>query len=181
MVLLYFLPLSANGQMSNMGGGQSMSSNQSMSNMSMNQMRYAIQAMGNSFQVMIASNSNLPQNLQFNQDQKSLSFGVKGLMMQDLTHYEITIPQQLLNGNFTVTVGGKQIMFVPDTNNTTMQTTLHFNIAKSFIQQNGIGDSSTIMVTATQAIPEFGFIAGLVVAISITGVVVISRKFRFHF
>ncbi len=179
------IPLSVNGQMSSMGGknmqpnqSMMMQANQSMPNMNMSQMVYTVQAGGQSFQVTMITNGIMQQDLSFNPDQKSISFSMRGFTTRDLTHCEITVPYKLLNGNFTVMVGGKQVNFVAEPNDTNQVTTLHVNIPKSFIQQNGIGDSSTVMITATQAIPEFGSMVGVVIVVSIIGVLALSsRKF----
>jgi predicted secreted protein with PEFG-CTERM motif len=159
--------------MSSMGGGMN------MKNMTMTQMSYTVMAGNTSYQVTVASSATLPNSVKFNQDQKSINFDVSGLTTRYLFHYEVTIPSDLLSGNFTATCAGYPLKIIAVPNSTS--TTIHINIPSSFVKANGISDSTTIMVMGTQAIPEFGSIAYMIIAISIIGVIVISSKFRLRF
>jgi len=119
----------------------------------MNQMMYDVMFEDRAFQVMVMSDYDLPETIEFSQEQRSISLEVKNLMMKDMAHFEITIPNELLSGEFTATLGGKQIKLIQDDKE--METTLHENIMKSFIEENGIGDSAMMVVTGTEVIPEF--------------------------
>ena len=124
-----------------------------MPKMKMNQMMYDVMFEDRTFQVMVMSDYDLPETIKFSQEQKSISIELKNLMMMDMAHLEITIPNELLSGEFTATLGGKQIKLIQDDKGT--ETTLHENIMKSFIEENGIGDSAVMVVTGTEVIPEF--------------------------
>ena len=143
----------------------------------MNQMMYDVMIEDKAFQVMMMSDYDLPETIEFSQEQRSISLECKNLMMMDMAHFEITIPNELLSGEFTATLGGKQIKLIQDDKE--METTLHENIMKSFIEENGIGDSAMIVVTGTEVIPEFpiGMMMVLFGAFAMsTALILIGRK-----
>ena len=154
---------------------QEMMQNMTTTNMKMNQMMYNVTFENKVFQVMVMSDYDLPETIEFSQEQKSISFEVKNLMMKDMSHLEITIPKELLGGNFISTLGGKQIKFIEDDKE--MEATLHENIMKSFIDENGIGDSAMIVITGTEVIPEFP-IAMLVLVTALIPVTIFASKMR---
>ncbi len=59
-----------------------------------------------------------------------------------------------------------------------METTLHKNIMKSFIEENGIGDSASMIITGTQVIPEFpiGMVIVLSGALAMSTALMVSGK-----
>ena len=128
-------------------------SDQNMESMTMNQITYDVNTSDKNYQVSITSNGKLPASVHFNQDTKSVSFDISGLTSKDLAHYEVRIPTELLNGNFTIMLGNSQVKFVPEGNDTF--TTFHINVPASFVKSNNIGDSSTMTIMGTEAIPEF--------------------------
>lgn len=128
-------------------------SDQNMGRMAMNQMTYDVMTNNKNYQVSIISNGQLPLSVHFNQDAKNVSFDVSGLTSSNLIHYEVIIPTNLLNGNFTVMLGNSQVKSVPESNDTF--TTFHINIPASFVKSNNMGDSSTMTIMGTEAIPEF--------------------------
>lgn len=128
-------------------------SDQNMGSMAMSQMTYDVMAADKNYQVSITSNGKLPASVHFNQDMKSVIFDVSGLTSTNLIHYEVRIPNELLNGNFTVMLGNSQVKSVPESNDTF--TTFHINVPASFVKSNNIGDSSTLTIMGTKAIPEF--------------------------
>lgn len=145
--------------------------------MKMNQMMYDVMFEDRVFQVMVMSDYDLPETIDFSQEQRSISLEVTNLMMKDMAHFEITIPNELLSGEFTATLGGKQIKLIQDDKE--METTLHENIMKSFIDENGIGDSASMVVIGTEVIPEFpiGMMIVLFGAFAMsTTLILISRK-----
>lgn len=83
------------------------------------------------------------QKLSSSVRKKTISLELTNLM-KDMAHLEITIPKDLLSGEFTGTLGGKEFKLIQD--DRAMETTLHGNIMKSFIEENGIGDSALMVV-----------------------------------
>lgn len=152
---------------------QGMSGMSNMKNMIMSHMTYDIMVGGQSVKVMVGSIGDLPKSVQFNQDQKSISFDASGLTTKDLSHYDVTIPDVLLSGNFTVTINGKSIksIAVPNENS----TTIHITIPNSYVKENSVGDSATITLAGTTAIPEFPF-AILILASTVGFIIIITRK-----
>lgn len=148
-----------------------------MPEMKMNQKMYDVMFEDRVFQVMVMSDYDLPETIDFSQEQRSISLEVTNLMMKDMAHFEITIPNELLSGEFTATLGGKQIKLIQEDKE--METTLHENIMKSFIDENGIGDSASMVVIGTEVIPEFpiGMMIVLFGAFAMsTTLILISRK-----
>lgn len=145
--------------------------------MKMNQMVYDVMFEDRVFQVMVMSDYDLPETIDFSQEQRSINLELKNLMMKDMAHFEITIPNELLSGEFTATLGGKQVKLIQDDKE--METTLHENIMKSFIEENGIGDSASMVVMGTEVIPEFsiGMMIVLFGAFAMsTALILITRK-----
>lgn len=148
-----------------------------MPEMKMNQMMDDVMFEDRVFQVMVMSDWDLPETIEFSQEQRSISLEVTNLMMKDMAHFEITIPNELLSGEFTATLGGKQIKLIQEDKE--METTLHENIMKSFIEENGIGDSASMVVTGTEVIPEFplGMMMVLFGAFAMsTALILVARK-----
>lgn len=155
-------------------------SNQNMGSMAMSQMTYDVMADDKNYKVSITSNSKLPASVHFNPDTKSVSFDAAGLASTDLIHYEVRIPVDLLNGNFTVMLGNSQVKSVPEGNETF--TTFHINIPSSFVKSHNIGDSSTLTIMGTNAIPEFPISASITMLIAFaTFSVVLIRNNKFNF
>jgi|GEM_PF-5022242 len=151
---------------------QGMSSMSNMKNLIMSHMTYDIMVGEQSFKVMFGSNFDLPKSAQFNQDQKTISFDASGLTTKDLSHYEVTIPNVLLSGNFTATIDGKSIKTITVPNESS--ATVHIIIPSSYVKENSIGDSATITLAGTTVIPEFPF-AMVVLIIGIIVTLVITR------
>ena len=148
-----------------------------MPEMKMNQKMYDVMFEDRVFQVMVMSDYDLPETIEFSKEQRSISLELKNLMMKDMAHFEITIPNELLSGEFTATLGGKQIKLIQEDKE--METTLHENIMKSFIDENRIGDSASMVVIGTEVIPEFpiGMMIVLFGAFAMsTALILISRK-----
>ena len=144
-----------------------------MKNMIMSHMTYDIMVGGQSFKVMIGSNGDLPKSAQFNQDQKTISFDASGLTTKDLSHYEVTISDVFLSGNFTATIDGKSIKTITVPNESS--ATIHIIIPSSYVKENSIGDSASITLAGTTAIPEFPF-AILILASTVGFMIIIARK-----
>ncbi len=151
-----------------------------MSNMNLNHKIYDVKVEDQVFQVMVMYTYEPPQTIDFSQEKKSISFELKGLMMLDTGHLETTIPKELLAGEFTATLGGKEIKLIPE--NMENDTVLHVTIGKSFIEENGIGDSALMVVRGTAVVkvtPEFpvGMIALLgAFAVSTLAIRIAKRK-----
>ena len=157
---------------------QGMSGMSNMKNMIMSHITYDIMVGGQSFKVMVGSNGDLPKSVQFNQDQKSISFDASGLTTKDFSHYDITISDVLLSGNFTATIDGKSIKTITVPNEAS--ATVHIIIPSSYVKGNSIGDSATITFAGTTAIPEFplGPSIGLISAFAIVAVMISRSKFN---
>ena len=145
-------------------------SHQNIENITMSQMTYNIMTAGKNYQVSITSNGKLPASVHFNQDMKSVIFDVSGLTSTNLIHYEVRIPNELLNGNFTVMLGNSQVKSVPESNDTF--TTFHINVPASFVKSNNIGDSSIMTIMSTNVIPEFPI--GVTIAVNIAMILTIT-------
>lgn len=108
---------------------------------------WAVKAEGKDFQVQIASNSSSVTNLNFDGQNKKLSFTVQGETgTKGVT--QITIPKPMLSGDLTVMIDG-QIMSQSDiieTADTSDSTTLELNYHHSV---------HTIDIVGTNAVPEF--------------------------
>lgn len=152
-------------------------SDQNMGSMAMSQMTYDVMFNNENYTVSVTSNGKLPTSVHFNQNSKSISFDAVGLTSSNLIHYEVGIPTNLLNGNFTVMLGNSHVKSVPDGNDTF--TTFHINVPSSFVKSNNIGDSSTLTIMGTEAIPEFpaGVIIAMLVAM-ISTIILVKTKAR---
>ena len=163
-------------------GQSSMSgmSDQSMGNMSMGQMSYDVTAGEKIFKIMISSTGKLPTNPHFNMQHKRISFDVSGITSQDLVHYEVTIPTDLLSGNLTVSLGTMEVKAIAEVNGSS--TAVHINVPSSFVKSNNIADSTTLAITGTQAIPEFPISASIIMVIAFaTFSVILIRNNKFNF
>jgi len=152
-------------------------SDQNMGSMAMSQMTYDVMSDNQNYTVSVTSNGKLPASVHFNQDVKIISFDAVGLASTDLIHYEVRIPTNLMNENFTVMLGNSQVKSVSEANDTF--TTLHINIPSSFVKSNNIGDSSTLIIMGTEAIPEFpiGVTMAMLTAMVLT-IIFIKTKTR---
>ncbi|HEV2193716.1 MAG TPA: MG2 domain-containing protein [Nitrosopumilaceae archaeon] len=128
---------------------------------------FAVKAEGKDFDVKLASNSNV-SNLQFDEQGKKISFTVSGETGTKGTT-DITIPKSLLSGNISVMIDG-QVMSQADvieTADTQDETTLEINYHHS---------THTIEIVGTNAVPEFGQLAPIVLAASIMSIIILSSK-----
>lgn len=119
------------------------------------------------FDVNIASNSKVSA-VEFKEQEKKISFIVDGETGTKGTT-QISIPKELLSGHMTVMIDG-QVMAADDviiSSNTEATTTLEINYHHSVHQIDIIG---------TNAVPEFGTIASLILVVSIISVITISAK-----
>lgn len=175
---IMFLGIVSSMGLFNYAFAQSMNmSDQNMDSMTMSQMTYDVMVDNQNYKVGITSNGKLPASVHFNPDEKSISLDATGLASTDLIHYEVIIPTNLLNGNFTVMLGNSQVKSVSEGNETF--TTFHINIPYSFVKSNNIGNSSTLTIIGTEAIPEFpiGVTMAMLVAMILT-ITMIKTKTR---
>lgn len=130
----------------------------------------SVQAEGHDFDVQVASNSTSVTNLNFDEQNKKLSFTVQGdAGTKGVT--EITVPKSLLNGDLTVMIDG-QVMAqsdVVETADTDTETTLELNYHHSTHQ---------IDIVGTNAVPEFGTMASVSLVVSILALIVISSQIK---
>lgn len=130
----------------------------------------SVKAEGHDFDVQVASNSTSVSNLNFDEQNKKLSFTVQGdTGTKGVT--EITIPKSLLSGDLTVMIDGQAMAQsdVVETASTDTETTLELNYHHSTHQ---------IDIVGTNAVPEFGTVASLVLVASVLPVVVLSSRVR---
>ena len=130
----------------------------------------SVKAEGHDFDVQVASNSTSVSNLNFDEQNKKLSFTVQGdAGTKGVT--EITIPKSLLSGDLTVMIDGQAMAQsdVVETASTDTETTLELNYHHSTHQ---------IDIVGTSAVPEFSSVASLVLVVSVLSVVAISSRIR---
>ncbi len=125
---------------------------------------WGVKAEGKDFQVNIASNSTSVTNLNFDIQNKKLSFTVQGETgTKGVT--QVTIPKSMLSGDLTVMIDG-QIMSqsdVVETADTSDSTTLELNYHHS---------SHQIDIVGTNAVPEFP-LASIVLVTSISSLILL--------
>ena len=130
----------------------------------------SVRAEGHDFDVQVASNSTSVTNLNFDTQNKKLSFTVQGdTGTKGVT--EITIPKPLLNGDLTVMIDGKAMAQsdVVETADTDTETTLELNYHHSTHQ---------IDIVGTNAVPEFGTMASVALVVSVLTLVVVSSQIK---
>ncbi len=130
----------------------------------------SVKAEGHDFDVKVASNSTSVSNLNFDEQNKKLSFTVQGdAGTKGVT--EITIPKSLLSGDLTVMIDGQAMAQsdVVETASTDTETTLELNYHHSTHQ---------IDIVGTSAVPEFSSVVSLVLVASVLAVVVLSSGVR---
>ncbi|WP_394352511.1 MG2 domain-containing protein [Candidatus Nitrosotalea sp. FS] len=130
----------------------------------------SVQAEGHDFDVQVASNSTSVTNLNFDEQNKKLSFTVQGdAGTKGVT--EITIPKSLLNGDLTVMIDGQAMAQsdVVETADTDTETTLELNYHHSTHQ---------IDIVGTNAIPEFGTLTSVALVVSVLTLVVVSSQIK---
>jgi hypothetical protein len=125
-----------------------------------------VKAEGRSFDVNIASNSNI-DNFEFKQNQKRMTFTVEGESgTQGVT--KITIPKAMLSGEISVMIDGK--ITSPDdaiiSSDTEAETTLEINYHHSV---------HTIDITGTNVVPEFPESLIIVMVVGSAAAAVFSR------
>ena len=121
------------------------------------------------FDVKVASNSTVT-DVKFNGDQKKVSVTVEGQSgTKGVSH--ISIPKSMVSGDMKVMIDGKAVANdkVIVTSHTETETEVEVNYGHSV---------HTIDVIGTQAVPEFGTIAALILAVAIISIVAISAKSR---
>ncbi len=127
-----------------------------------------VKAEGKDFDVGIASNSTTVDNLNFDAQNKKLSFTVQGDNgTKGVT--QITIPKSLLSGDLTVMIDGHVMTQsdVIETANNDTDVTLELNYHHSTHQIDIIG---------TNAVPEFSSLSFLVLVFSVLAVIILSQS-----
>lgn len=130
----------------------------------------SVKAEGRDFDVQVASNSTSVTDLNFDEQNKKLSFTVQGdAGTKGVT--EITIPKSLLSGDLTVMIDGQAMAQsdVVETASTDTETTLELNYHHSTHQ---------IDIVGTSTIPEFGMFASVILVVSVLTVVLLSSRIR---
>ncbi|CUR52310.1 conserved exported protein of unknown function [Nitrosotalea devaniterrae] len=130
----------------------------------------SVKAEGHDFDVQVASNSTSVSDLNFDEQNKKLSFTVQGdAGTKGVT--EITIPKSLLSGDLTVMIDGQAMAQsdVVETASTDTATTLELNYHHSTHQ---------IDIVGTNTVPEFSSVVSLVLVASVLTMIVISSQVR---
>lgn len=119
------------------------------------------------FDVKVATNSTV-NSVKFNGDQKKVSVMVEGESgTKGVSH--ISIPKSMVSGEFKVMIDGKAVANdqIVLTSNTEAETEVEVNYNHSV---------HTIDVIGTQAVPEFGTIASLILAAAIISIVTVTAR-----
>ncbi|MFI5405559.1 MAG: MG2 domain-containing protein [Nitrososphaerales archaeon] len=120
------------------------------------------------FEVKVASNSKVSK-IEFKEPEKKVTLMVEGETgTKGVT--QVSIPKALLSGQMSVMIDGK-VMASDDvivTTNTEATTTLELNYHHS---------THTIDIVGTNAVPEFGALASIILVVAISGIVVLSTKY----
>ena len=125
---------------------------------------FTIETSGYDFEVETVSNFNI-QDVQFNRDDKKLTFNVDSEIENNFA--EIQIPINLINGNLTVFVNGHEIF--PE---------IRKNDKISFIVLEFDGNgTNTLEIIGTTYLPEFSSAALIVMGTAFT-IMALSRKFN---
>jgi hypothetical protein len=119
---------------------------------------------GKTYPVGVLSNSTV-SNFAFDQPKKQISFNVTGLA-DTVGFCNVTIPKELLDGEFTVWIGGEEITF------TLLQNETHSFLYFTFIQGDYV-----VTIEGTTVIPEFlSFIPLTVLMLLMIAVTIWKRK-----
>jgi predicted secreted protein with PEFG-CTERM motif len=119
------------------------------------------------FDVKVASNSKVSK-VEFKESEKKVSFMVEGETgTKGVT--QVSIPKALLSGQMSVMIDGKVMASdkVIVTTNTEATTTLELNYNHSV---------HTIDVVGTNAVPEFGALASIILVAALSGIILLSTK-----
>lgn len=123
----------------------------------------------------------------FVKEEKKIHIDVKGRSGSDKdSFFRLTVPHDLLGGNYTVLVDAKQVDFKEDTFFTNSNT----DIGAEFVEDSrGIkashltfsypANASKIDIIGTTAAPEFGsVVATFVMTLAIIGIIIAAKQFR---
>ncbi len=124
--------------------------------------RLPVETGGYIFEVIIVSSFDIP-DYQFSSEEKRLSLIITSSVSNNLA--EIQIPKNLINGNFTFYLNGKEIFADVKTNEKISFITIEFP-GKGLHKLDIIG---------TTYLPEFTEIAQLVLATSLIGIVFLKK------
>lgn len=122
-----------------------------------------IETDGYEFNVITVSNFTI-NDFEFNKDEKRLTLFLETGTLDNLS--EIQIPKNLINGNFTFFLDGKQIFPTIQSNERITFITIEFSGNKT----------SQLDIIGTTYLPEFSQITMLILATSIIGTFFVKRK-----
>jgi len=125
--------------------------------------RFPVETGGYIFEVQTVSSFAIP-DYQFSSEEKRLSFIISTSVSNNLA--EIQIPKNLINGNFTFYLNDQEIFADVKTNEKISFITIEFP-GKGLHKLDIIG---------TTYLPEFSEIAPLVLATSLLGILLVTRK-----
>lgn len=119
------------------------------------------------FDVKVATNSTV-NSVDFNGEQKKVSVTVEGQSgTKGVSH--ISIPKGMVSGEMQVMIDGQVVA------NDQVVVTKHTE-AETEVEVNYNHSVHTIDVIGTQAVPEFGTIAALILAVSIISIIAVSAR-----
>lgn len=123
------------------------------------------------FDVKVATNSTV-NSVKFNGEQKKVSVTVEGQSgTKGVSH--ISIPKDMVSGEMQVMIDGQIVA------NDQVVVTKHTE-AETEVEVNYQHSIHTIEIIGTQAVPEFGTIAGLILAVAIISIIAVSARSKLN-
>jgi hypothetical protein len=122
----------------------------------------------------------------FSKEEKKIHIDIKGNGSDKGGFFRLTVPHDLLGGNYTVLIDSKQVDFKEDTFFTNSNTDIVAEFVEdprgvkaSHLTFNYPANASTIDVVGTTAAPEFGsVVAPFAMVLAIIGVIIAAKQFR---
>ena len=112
----------------------------------------------------------LLSELSIDEEQKSITFEIIGNAKSDHNTLELLLPSELIDGPFVIWIDDKMISEFEQTVNEDINI-LHIDVGS---------EAKLLTIVGTSVVPEFGQIAMLIFGISVTSIVILSRKTIFN-
>lgn len=130
---------------------------------------------GQTFRLVLLTDA-IECDLSFVKEEKKIHIDIAGRNETDQGYFSITIPHELLGGNYTVLVDGERAAFTDEPyENAGFYAG---DIPVSLLAFNYTSDAKSIEVIGTSVIPEFGSMAAVVMAASAASIIVLKWKRR---
>jgi predicted secreted protein with PEFG-CTERM motif len=128
-------------------------------------------------------------DMTFTLEEKNLHFDIRGREEVEggEGYFRLMLPHDLLGGNYTVLVDGQSVNFTEQTyffpsydkiGVQSAERTERTPLAASDIVFSYPKDATSVVIIGTTAMPEFGIVVSLVMAIAIVGIIVASKQIR---